>query len=445
MFRRFTDPGAARELLQKSIPDLSPTQSTITRCTVEYCRHKLSVKPHLQHQASLLICYRLQVSSRTTEKIREQFIYIRAYLDGRSEREFDNFNKPGVAGRTPQPAVAHLRELDAIAWRFPDDPRLVHLSNVVDVSKVTRHLPYRDLPPGLDCAGDIRDIKLQVVRYKPEHHCLSRYEIQWGPTTAPRTTALYGKTFPDERALDVHRGLAHFYQRFERDAKHLVTARPLAYGDAVHTVWQTEVQGVSLVNTIDWTSYEHHMQLAVRGLASIQTSDLTSATTIAIDDYVREIEKKATKLRQLSSRCQVRTSIDRFIEWMKRHAPTGASLQNRLIHGDFQLRQLLLADGRLAIFDFDDLACGDPLSDLAEFIVDLHFYGFDPQLVQASVTSFYRCYESMVSWDTSMERLDWHVRTQFLDKAYHLFTSQAPGFADSIPQVIEMAERGIQL
>ena len=83
------------------------------------------------------------------------------------------------------------------------------------------------------------------------------------------------------------------------------------------------------------------------------------------------------------------------------------------IHGDFQVEQLLVRDGRLTAVDFDDLAQGDPLQDVAEFVASLRYLEISAgrprgELARAAA-AFCARYAGEVPWHCDPGRIAWYA------------------------------------
>src|SRR5262249_33748506 len=116
--------------------------------------------------------------------------HVKAYRDGRSR---EKFAQACAAPTVPPPfgaAVMHVPELDLVVWAFPNDPKLLHLPQVLVRPRLRRHLPYERLD-----TTSAADVSIDVVRYKPEVRCITRYRLG--------RIALYGKTFKHDRARDI--------------------------------------------------------------------------------------------------------------------------------------------------------------------------------------------------------------------------------------------------
>jgi aminoglycoside phosphotransferase (APT) family kinase protein len=109
------------------------------------------------------------------------------------------------------------------------------------------------------------------------------------------------------------------------------------------------------------------------------------------------------------------------------------------MYWDFHVNQLLAQDGKVAFFDFDELAVGDPLQDIANFIVDLQFRDVSTFLAQRMAKSLYDSYRSQVKWEVPIDRIRWHATVQFINKAYRNYIQQRPDIECTITGIIDRA------
>ncbi|WDT73552.1 MAG: phosphotransferase (plasmid) [Candidatus Manganitrophus sp.] len=120
-------------------------------------------------------------------------------------------------------------------------------------------------------------------------------------------------------------------------------------------------------------------------------------------------------------------------------------IPSKIVHGDFTVQQLLVCEGRIAFFDFDEFAIGDPAQDVANFIVDLQFRSLDPNLVEEMKVVFPRAYQRRIDWPLSADRLNWHLQIQFITKAYRIYIRQRAGMEREIKEIIALAQERLVL
>jgi Ser/Thr protein kinase RdoA (MazF antagonist) len=107
-----------------------------------------------------------------------------------------------------------------------------------------------------------------------------------------------------------------------------------------------------------------------------------------------------------------------------------------LIHGDFHPEQVWIDEGRVVLFDFDEFAAGDPMEDLAEFVVKLG--PIDPGARFA--TLLLAAYAQTAPSQFSQRRLQWHLAVQQLLQASRAFVFQIEGWRGHLELRLARAE-----
>lgn len=434
-FSRFADTEAMGEFLWKRFATGPDGQRLSSACAIVYTRYKhLKAQSHLK--SSLSICYRLDFTGRR-EGRPDAIFYVKAYLGGRSRPEWEKLTDSNRAGQGLGTVAIHVSELDAIVWRFPHDPILTHLTEVIHTEKVRTHLPWKQLPNNVPGPDSLTRLTSRVAHYLPEKSCTTRYDLQWHKDGTPHELTLYGKTFKGEVGKEIYERMMHFWHTSRQDPESIIVAQPLAYTQTVKTIWQQAIIGVPLSRVIDETNYERYLLSVATGLATLHKSRLASSRTVTIDDHLVESRKKTLKLGQAIP--TLTTELDALLQRLETDAPSITSADHTLIHGDCQLGNLLAQDDRVAFLDFDDCVQGDPARDVATFIVYLYFYDFSPTLRDAMRETFLASYRRVVEWEVSAERLAWHLRVQFVNKAYRAYFQQTAGTEREVRRILDLA------
>lgn len=434
-FARFTDAKAMGDLLWQRLAAGFDGQDRPTACAIVYVRYK-HLKAQSQLKSSLSVCYRLDLPSRRDGR-HEALFYVKAYLGGRSQKEWEKLADSSRTGPGPGAFPIHVPELDAIVWRFPHDPVLTHLPEVIDAERVRPHLPWELLPNSVPGPGGLTDLTNRVAHYLPEKSCTTRYDLRWQVAETMHELTLYGKTFKGEEGKEIYERVMHFWDISRQDPGSITVAQPLAYTETVKTIWQQALVGVPLARVIDETNLERYLAAVATGLATVHKSRLASSRTVTIDDHLVESRKKSLKLGQAIP--LLTAPLQALLRRLETDAPSVASADHTLIHGDFQFGNLLAQDDRVAFFDFDDCVQGDPTRDVANFIVYLNFYDFSPTLRDAMGSTFLASYQRVVEWEVPAERLAWHLRVQFLNKAYRAYFQQAAGTEQEVQRILDLA------
>ncbi len=440
-FARFTDAKAMGNFLWQRLAVGFDGQDRPTACAIVYVRYK-HLKAQSQAKSSLSVCYRLDMADRR-ERRHEALFYVKAYVGGRSRNEWEKLADSSRTGPGLRTFATHVPELDAIVWRFPHDPVLTHLPEVIDAERVQSHLPWKLLPNSVPGPGGLTDLTNSVAHYLPEKSCTTRYNLRWHVDETPHELTLYGKTFKGEEGKEIYERMMHFWNISRQDPGSITVAQPLVYTETVKTIWQQALVGVPLARVIDETNLERYLAAVATGLATVHKSRLASSRTVTIDDHLVESRKKSLKLGQAIP--LLTAPLQALLRRLETDAPSVASADHTLIHGDFQFGNLLAQDDRVAFFDFDDCVQGDPTRDVANFIVYLHFYDFSPRLRDAMGSTFLTSYQRVVEWEVPAERLAWHLRVQFLNKAYRAYFQQAAGTEQEVQRILDLASNATRL
>lgn len=441
-FEIFQDPDKMRGLLQDHLPGFSSGSLIISSCAIDYLLFKRSYKEGFQHKAALGVGYVLHVTNRFTQRHGQLKLYGKAHLGGRSERIFKKLPPVPLSPPSFGEPLVHLPDLDMIIWAFPNDPQLWHLPELMDLKKAQEHFPYQAcLGQEFYSSDNIRVLSATIVRYKPELRCTIRYDLESETRNNPQPFSIFAKTFADDQSTTIYQRAEYFWEQSLNNSGEFSVAKPLGLSEGISTVWQTAVSGRPLIEIINQANFQDILNLVAKGLALFHKSSLAINTKSRLDDRLEEARKRLAKIYQTFPEC--RDSLQSLLVTLEIWATEFPPFQETLIHGDFHLEQLHLADRKIVLFDFDDLALGDPLQDIADFMAQLHFYTFDPDLVKHMAVSFVQSYTEYVEWEVPTERLDWHMRIQFIRKACREFLQQQPSSANRMEYFFTLAREGI--
>ena len=439
-FQRFTTPIGAVPILRACVPELSNGALEISDCTILDTKLKTYLKPTSKSKSTLSVCYRLMLKEGSTGPSSQRIFYAKVFLDGRSKEAARLLTPGGLSDIEFRYAVHHVPEYDLILWRFPHDPTLPHLRHLVDLVAIEQHLPQKGLKQ-IGIQGTPQILTRHLVNYRPEIRCANRYDLY--DSTLDRTSQLFGKTFGDADGKTLYERLQFFWNRSLTDPKAMAIAQPLGYSPTINTVWQHGVPGTPLLKILQTSNCTHYLAAVAKGLASLHTSNVAGLAVHSPDDHLVEARKKLVKLSDaVPSLAELCIAVANNLE---QTAPQASAIPPCPIHWDFHIQQILAQKGRLVFCDLDELVIGDPVQDLANFIVDLHFRGLDQQFVRSLSTELYRTYRQQVEWDVPIERLAWHARLQFVNKAYRHYLRFEPGFEETAEHILQSAERGFSL
>jgi thiamine kinase-like enzyme len=435
-FDRFVDVEQIKVIFQQALPECRENALVITHCTILHAHYHTSTKHH--HKAQLGICYQLDGIHAVWQTAWTQLIYGRARADGKSLAEFIGAEQSTCVTPSIGPALLHLPEHDVTFWSFPNDPQLPHLPLVVDGDKVKSYLPYQVLPDGWAENPLSQQVTVEIIHYYPEERCTLRYHLHGGTLTQPQTITLIGKTFRDDSGEKIYRRLQEAWQQSIAQPGQFRVAQPLAYTAAIKTIWMRHEAGAPLLRVINPTNAGELLSSVARGLVALQCSKFSGTKPLTFGDQVRELESKVQKLSHALP--DLAPSLQAMAACLAQEAVGFEQSAGLLIHGDFHIRQLLVDQDEIIFLDFDELALGDPLQDVANFIVDLHFEGFPRPLVREMARLFVQAYCTYADWPVPLARLQWHIRYQFLTRAYRFYRQHRLNLHEEVQQVLVLAE-----
>lgn len=435
-FELFTDPARMRLIFQQHLPEFDRGDWLINDCQLLWSRYKTYLKARSRGKSFLCACYQLSITDSRSQEQGQQLLYAKACLEGRSREEFRRAAVPSLTlPRFGRPLV-HLPELDLVVWAFPNDPQLLHLVEVIEPQRVIRHLPYHRLPAGFNTPKNLGRVEVEVIHYYPEQRCTTRYRLQ--AKISSQALHLFGKTFKADEGREIYRRMEYLWQKSLAEQDGFIVAQPLGYDDKIKTIWQASQPGTPLISLINRTNYQALLEAVAHGLVSLHQSDLVSPARKTLNDHLIEIRAKIDKLGHACP--MFREPLGTLLRDLEESAPALVVTPERLIYGDFHLRQLLASEGRIVFFDFDEFALGDPMQDLANFIVDLHFHHFEPDMVKQMATTLVEAYRIRTSGDWSLDRLRWHLRLQFMTKAYRFYRQQKPDLEQVVQRIMTLAQ-----
>jgi hypothetical protein len=312
----------------------------------------------------------------------------------------------------------HLRELDLIVWRFPEDPQLTELPTLVDPRLAVGVLPaaVRDV---LDLQPEDR-LRISVVRYQPETSATLRLEVDRdGPAT------VFAKHYPDGRVAEVaarHQTL----WRVADQVRGLRLAQPLAADPRRGVLWTRGVPGGPLLSA-GVPAKLHQVTAAVGPLLSaLHGSHVEVAQRLTVDDLLTEAHKKADKLAR--AHAPVAGHVHDLVTRATARRAQVPPERDRPLHGDFHLDQLVGSPDGLVLVDLDSMVQGAPEIDLAEFAVDLVLRSLPNNVTRDVIQRLLASYATSTGIELDKALLATCVDTEFVNRCYRHLRRNAPGW-----------------
>jgi thiamine kinase-like enzyme len=416
--RAKSDTATLQTLFQERLAGLWQAHEVVTACRIINTHYKEYFKEGAR--SYLANAYEVTLCNTVTNESKKQIIYSRQYKEGYSQQVFSE-----LISANSELVPLYLEDMDMIIWYFPNDPALPHLAEAVDPEKVKKHLSLASQI--LSGVG----IDIEIVNYRPEIRCTAWYELH--NESSGQSLTLFGKIYGDNRHQDI-------YQRLQWLREHTSLLIPPLAGcsDAIKTFWQEKLEGQPLLEVINAINYKGLLEQAAQRLTTLNHCNVPCPVRETNSEQLKEANKKIRKLQRVFPGLQ-----ERLVRLQSILEETLSGLEptpQRVVHGDFHLRQMLLHQNQVVLFDFDECSLGDPVEDVANFIADLHTYSFNEALIEQMSQTFLESYAKHSDWSIPFDRLAWHLQIQFINRAYRSYLQQKPDLAAVTESYIALAE-----
>ena len=87
---------------------------------------------------------------------------------------------------------------------------------------------------------------MEVVNYRPELRCTTRYDLRWGTDEQPQHLTIFSKTFRSGEGRDVYARSEYLWKRFSGVDEEVLFS-PVRIQIEVQTMWQLGVEGLRSV------------------------------------------------------------------------------------------------------------------------------------------------------------------------------------------------------
>jgi hypothetical protein len=418
----------------------------IEQCDVANSYYKTYRKAASHHKESLSACHRVIVRDAFTNTVQTTFICTKTFRHGQSATAYAALKSLNVH-------AVHFPELETVAWSFQTDVKLPQLREMLDAVRVRSHLPYHVLPAYFAGAEDIAGVDIDVVNYRPEIRCVIRYTLHHVSGDSARRCVLYAKTFAEDCADDVFQRLDYLWRHAQANRSDLHVARPLTLDVLTRTVWAEAVPGVTLAELMNSLNGEQQIAVAARAVLELHSLQVPSVNDIVSRQYLlADAQKKGAKLASISPLfTDLLPMIARDLEAaLTRLAPEKVCL----IHSDCHVKQFIAGVNinantnanidTVTMLDFDELAYGDPIQDVANFMVDLQFHNLSSARVKRLNKLFLTAYQTNAAQTIPVESLLWHAIVQLVNKAYRAYLRQGATLPLELAHVERLLRRDLQ-
>jgi aminoglycoside phosphotransferase (APT) family kinase protein len=236
---------------------------------------------------------------------------------------------------------------------------------------------------------------------------------------------VFSKSYRDDRSSYVYEALRAVRMNSTHGSYGFVFPRPLLHLKPHHTIWQEAWNGVPLSETIVSDSWDDLFPQLARSLAAFHSGTLNGLdlqTGPAPTEVLRNAHDDAADILGFfrDEPAELRNVIERLNSMVDGLAKSATPAVP--IHGTFKIAQLLIGNGQIAVVDFDSVAIGDPLYDVAEFLASVlalkERHALPASRVIEGVRLFLTEYSKSVAWDCDRSRIHWFAAAFMLAKIH---------------------------
>lgn len=417
----YTDPDAMRALFQSALPGFAEGRLQIDQLAVDGVRRNTSVQ---RNPRRMTLSYRLAVRDQARGLAGSQRLYAEVFRGAESTAAAAELDAATLVPPAFGDPVVHLPGWQMLVWALPNDPGLPQLAQLLDPARMAARLPVRAA----------QRVQVELLRHEPCHRATLCYRCE-DADGQPRT--VFAKTFRDRRAVVIDERFTWFWQQALRDGSAPLVAEPLGWDAATRTVWQAPATGVPLREVLRGPGAGAALSRVAEALARLHAAPLVHTLTAAprsTAHWLAEVQRRSRKIARIDDRLAARAL--HIASRIEAHTAHAAQRPLSLIHGDCHPDQVWVQGSRVVLFDFDEFTLGDPMEDLAEFVLKLEQLGTDP----AQVAAFVADCAAADAPQHDPASLAWHMAVQSLLQASRAFVYQQPGWAELLEQRLAACE-----
>lgn len=373
------------------------------------------------------IVYNLQCRDRE-QRVYENWFYGKMFANGKVQASSGKKHPsvwPGCGFWKP---ASLWPETEMVLYAFPYDNYLPHLGRLLEPGfvrqQVEENLSGFGAPQGSRCV----EVTCEKIKYMPNKRCVLRYEaIIEQPQGVRQKVLFYSKTYDNVKSRYVYEVLRELCAHPACNNGALNIPRPIAHLEQAHTLWQRAWEGEefrALIKREGWENLSAFVPKIAAMLATLhgialQYAQLQAGPTCEmilenaradVFDLIKFLPEREIALLQIMQK--LTSAVALF----------NGELPRATIHGTFKLAQFLCREQQLALVDFDGIACGDPLYDVAELVASLAYLrvseGLRAETAQLHLENFLSAYERQVAWPCTRARLAWYVAIFLLGKMH---------------------------
>jgi aminoglycoside phosphotransferase (APT) family kinase protein len=245
------------------------------------------------------------------------------------------------------------------------DPGMATLSEVLDPIALARHLRVFSLSPWN--RGAVEQVQVRIVRRKVERRCT----LEIGLRTENGWHSVIGKVHATDRS-DVFRAMEGIRQAGFGAQDEFSIPQPLAYLSSLRLLLQEKVEGPlasEVLRATDERSRAGAAERCARWLARFHALAPKAGPVFDSDCCLSLMRQRSLRIAKLGGCCADKAT--RLLQRLEDEASSLSPVEMCAGHGSYSAAQLILAEGRTAVFDWDGYDMADPARDVGRFLAAL--------------------------------------------------------------------------
>jgi hypothetical protein len=396
-----------RQTLEKALLQVASQPVTLEAYEIKYSK----IKPKGETNLELELSLRWQGSGQRSTCLVSATLWPTMELGRRRfEKEAGQMVPIDFSGRLELAgfwrSMAFVPERATIVRVFPADPVLTGLVPATDSGKMMA-LVRDHMPDGLQSGCQPRDLRYEVLHYKPRRSCTLLYSVslQHGSETDARSREIIGKVYSDERGRSCYELLKAVWEAACSSKGAWGAARPIAYVPSWRLVLQEVVPGWQFRHVFselmredageaELYQLQEHLEAIARAIRSFQTAPVRFGPRCDFGAFAASQEKSLACLWKRHP--ALAEELARLRERLMELEPKIPAAPLGLAHRDFGYGNVLVGDAGVSIIDFDCAGQAEPVHDVAHFLTQLSSIGLQertrPEHLERLCASFREAY-----------------------------------------------------
>jgi len=340
------------------------------------------------------------------------------------------------------PPVLTIPELSIRFWCYPNDPNLRGLPVLDDSAGILARVQDKPQNFGLDCRPT--SLTGQLTKYVAGMRCgyLYRIALNGSASNENSEASVYGKAYRHDEGQRAYSIMTKIWESPACQQGDVLLPRPFSFDSDNEILWQEALCGQPLAKTAGNTENLPELAKEIgRRLARFHSIDLDLPIEKTIAFQIDEMRTTVAGMDevhpQFAERCR---SLE---ERLKAAAGQLGAEPVTPLHVSFKFSHVFTTPKGVAFIDFDGASRGDPAYDVGRFLAHLYKmkvgWKIDPEVAEATATSFCRSYNEFAVEPLSQEHIDWFTASHLLSSQVYKSIKRLDGA--QVNKLLKVAER----